>query len=150
MADVPGVRLSEPALVRMPSGRLVGMLRNETTPTYYQVISDDGGQTWTSPAPSPIPGFRNPASLRALPDGTLLCVHGSREDPSGIYVVASYDEGETWDMAHRRVIRDDSPNMDCGYPSTIVMPDGRVLTVYYFNMFQRYYIVGSFFRWERP
>ena len=82
-----------------------------------------------------------------LPDGTVLCVYGSRQDPSGIYVVASYDEGDTWDIDHRRVIRDDFPNMDIGYPSTVVVPDGRVLAAYYFNLFGRFFIAGSFFRW---
>lgn len=67
-----------------------------------------------------------------------------------MYVVASYDNGETWDMANRKVIRDDFPNWDIGYPSSVLMPDGRVFAVYYFNMFDRYFIAGSTFRWERP
>ena len=29
-----------------------------------------------------------------------------------------------------------------------VMPDGRVFVAYYFNMFGRFFIAGSFFRWE--
>ncbi len=150
MADVPGVSLDEPALIATQSGRLIGLLRNETGPRYYQVTSEDGGQTWTSPVLVSIPGHRTPASLVTLPDGTVLCIYASRQDPSGIYVVASYDEGNTWDMANRRVIRDDFTNLDIGYPSTVAMPDGRILTVYYFNMFERFFIAGSFFRWQRP
>ena len=147
IADVTGVRLCEPALFQTRSGRLISLMRNESGPAYYQATSDDGGMTWTPPIPSPIPGYRNPASLIELPDGTLLCVHGSREDPSGIYVVASDDEGETWDMAHRRVIRDDFINLDCTYTSSVLVPDGRVFAVYYYNMFDRFFIAGSFFRW---
>jgi hypothetical protein len=147
VADVPGVELDEPALIRARSGRLLCLMRNETGPYYYQTVSDDDGATWTPAAPTAIPGHRNPASLVVLPDGTVLCVSGVRGDPSGIYVVASYDEGATWDMAQRRVIRDDFPNFDCTYTSTVVMPDGRVLVVYYFNMFDRFFIAGSFFRW---
>ena len=149
MGDVEGVSLSEPALVQARSGRLIGLMRNETGPTYHQVVSDDEGRTWSDAAPTPIPGRANPASVVLLPDGTILCVHGSREDPSGIYVVASDDEGATWDMAHRRVIRDGFPNFDIGYPSTVLLPDGRVLTAYYFNMFDQFFIVGSAFTWER-
>jgi hypothetical protein len=37
-----------------------------------------------------------------------------------------------------------------GYPSALLMPDGRVFVVYYFNMFGRFFITGSFFRWEDP
>ncbi len=149
VGDLPGVALDEPALVRTTSGRLIYLMRNETGPLYYQAISDDEGHTWTMATPTPIPGHRNPASLVTLLDGTVLCVYGSREDPSGIYVVASYDEGETWDIAHRRVIRDDFPNFDCTYTSSVLLPDGRVLVVYYFNMFDRYVVAGSFFRWQR-
>ena len=55
-----------------------------------------------------------------------------------------------WDMTHRRVIRDDFPNRDVGYPSTVLLPDGRVLALYYFSMFDRFFIAGSAFTWERP
>lgn len=150
MASVPGMAFGEPALTRTKSGRLIGMLRNETTPEYYQVISADEGQTWSQPAPSGIPGLANPASLLPLPDGTILCIYGSRRGVRGMYVVASYDDGETWDITHRRVIRDDFPNFDIGYPSSVLLPDGRVLATYYFNMFECYFIAGSFFRWEAP
>ena len=64
-------------------------------------------------------------------------------------MVASYDDGESWDVGRRRVIRDDLANWDATYPSTTVMLDGRVFTVYYFNMFHRFFMVGSFFTWER-
>jgi hypothetical protein len=149
VADVPGVRLSEPALIETRTGRLVCIMRNEDDALYYQANSDDSGETWTPAMPTPIPGHHNPASLVSLADGTVLCVYGSRGDPSGIYVVASYDDGATWDIAGRRVLRDDFPNLDACYPSTALMPDGRVFTVYYFNMFGRFFIAGSFFRWDR-
>lgn len=150
MADIPGVFLNEPALIRTVTGRLIGMLRRESGPTYYQVLSDDDGETWTEPVSSEIPARANPASLVSLPDGAVLCIYGSRHDVRGMYVVASYDNGESWDMEHRKVIRDDFPNWDIGYPSSVLLPDGRVLAVYYFNMFERYFIAGSIFRWERP
>jgi len=149
VADIPGVRLSEPALERTASGRLICLMRNESGPEYYQSNSGDGGETWTPARPTGIPGHIVPCSLVTLRDGTVLCVYGSREDPCGLYAVASYDDGESWHMAGRRVIRDDFQNTDCGYPSTLLMPDGRVFTVYYFNMFGRFFIGGSFFRWEK-
>ena len=74
--------------------------------------------------------------------------YSPRDDFGGLYVVASYDDGETWDMANRRVIRDDFANMDIGYPSSVLLPDGRVFTAYYFNMFGRFFMAGSSFRWE--
>jgi sialidase-1 len=158
VADIPGIRLGEPALIEARSGRLICLMRNEDGEPYYQSVSEDGGQTWSPPRPSPIPGMCNPASLVVLPDGAVLCIHGarpreaapysSRDEFGGLYVVASYDEGETWDMAHRRVLRDDFANMDIGYPSSVLMPDGSVFVSYYFNMFGRFFMAGSFFRWE--
>jgi hypothetical protein len=44
-------------------------------------------------------------------------------------------------------IRKDFLNMDIGYPETLQMADGRLLTVYYFNLFQRFFIGGT---WWRP
>ncbi len=158
VADLPGKRLGEPALIETQSGRLICMMRDEDGQTYYQSVSDDGGVTWSPAQPSSVPGMSNPASLVTLPAGTVLCIYGARpreaapyaprDDFGGMYVVASYDEGGTWDMAHARVLRDDLMNMDIGYPASIVMPDGRVFVAYYFNMFGRFFIAGSFFRWE--
>jgi sialidase-1 len=148
-ADFPDVSLCEPALERTRSGRLICLMRNQTGSEYYQSNSDDDGITWSPTRPCGVPGHANPASLVTLPDGTVLCVHGQRGDPCAMYVVASYDDGETWDMAHRKVIRDDLPNFDMTYPSTVLLPDGRVFTVYYYNLFGRYFIAGDFFRWQR-
>jgi hypothetical protein len=148
ITDVPGVALGEPALARTTSSRLLALLRNDTAPLYYQASSDDEGYTWSQAAPCGIPGIANPACLLPLPAGPVLCSYGSRRDVKGLYVVASYDDGATGDMPHRRVIRDDLPNWDLGYPSSVLLPDGRILVVYYFNMFERYFIAGSFFRWE--
>jgi hypothetical protein len=159
VADLPGKRLGEPALIEARSGRLICVMRDEDNEPYYQSVSDDGGATWSAAKPCAVPGMSNPASLVTLPDGAVLCIYGARprealpyaprDDFGGMYVVASYDEGETWDMAHARVIRDDFMNMDIGYPSSVVMPDGRVFVAYYFNMFGRFFMAGDFFRWER-
>lgn len=151
LADLPGLSVSEPALIRTTAGLLVCILRNDNGPgkPYYQTTSSDSGATWTAPEVTTVPGYYTPACFVEAPDGTLLCIHGSREDPAGIYIVPSEDGGLTWDMARRRVVRDDfPPNLDTGYPSAVVTPDGRIMVTYYFNMFGRYVVGGSLFRWE--
>lgn len=143
------MNLDEPALLRTRTGRLIMMMRNDSERDgLFQSVSDDDGKTWTPPIETLVPGLAVPCSLLELPSGTILCIYGLRRDPAGIHVVASHDNGETWDITHRRVLRDDFPNFDCGYPSSVLMSDGRIFTVYYFNMFGRFFIVGSFFRWE--
>ena len=148
IADVADVSLNEPALLQTGSGRVISILRCNRGHEFYQAHSDDRGETWSPAVPSGIPGLGSPASLAQLEDGTVLCVHGCRVDPVGMYVVASSDDGDSWDVANRKVIRDDLANWDTTYPSTTVMPDGRVFTVYYLNMFHRFFMVGSFFSWE--
>jgi sialidase-1 len=36
--------------------------------------------------------------------------------------------------------------MDIGYPESMQVADGRILTVYYFNLFGRFFIGSSFWR----
>lgn len=148
IADVPGVSLNEPSLLQTRSGRLISVLRSNNRRGFYQAVSDDRGESWSPAVPCGIPGEGNPASLVQLPDDIILCVHGSRIDVVGMYVVASSNDGDSWDVTNRKVIRDDLANWDMSYPSTTVMPDGRIFTVYYFNMFHRFFMMGSFFRWE--
>jgi hypothetical protein len=44
---------------------------------------------------------------------------------------ASHDGGETWDIANEIILRDDGPNHDLGYPASIELAPGELLTVYY-------------------
>jgi hypothetical protein len=148
IGDIEGVGLAEPALVVTSTGRLISIMRNDVGDQFFQAISDDAGDSWSPAKPCGIPGRGNPASLLTLEDGTVLCVHGARQDPAGMYVVASKDDGVTWDLDGRRIIRDDFSNWDCCYPSTVLMPDGRIFTTFYFNMFERFFILGSFFEWR--
>ena len=61
----------------------------------------------------------------------------------------SADGGETWDVAHEVIIRDDGLDRDMGYPSSVQLNDGRVLTVYYWHGEDQVpYLEGSF--WNVP
>ena len=54
----------------------------------YQAWSDDDGDTWTYPQPSPLAADRSPAQLRTLPDSShLLCIwnqHSEEEIRRGL------------------------------------------------------------------
>ncbi|MBM3190711.1 MAG: exo-alpha-sialidase [Chloroflexi bacterium] len=62
----------------------------------------------------------------------------------------SEDSGETWSAD--TVLRDDAPCGDLGYPVTMELDDGRILTVYYYNLDDgnqfggTRFIAGTFFR----
>jgi hypothetical protein len=66
-----------------------------------------------------------------LPDGRLCVTYGHRKKPTGIRARISADEGKTW--TPEIILRDDGFDGDLGYPRSVVRPDGRVLTIYYFN-----------------
>ncbi len=44
----------------------------------------------------------------------------------------SWDEGKSWEVDY--IIRDDGVSIDLGYPSSVELADGRILTVYYQQM----------------
>lgn len=121
-----------PSSVRTKSGALLTTLRRGK-PEYNIELwrSDDLGKTWSkvSDVTGNIGG--NPPATVLLPDGRLCVTYGHRRKPTGIRARLSSDEGKTW--TPEIVLRDDGFDGDLGYPRTLVRPDGRVLTVYYFN-----------------
>ena len=119
----------EPSLLRLPSGKLLCMMR--TGDYLYQAFSTDDGWVWQGLRRSPIWGF--PSHLLRLRSGRILCTYGYRREPFGIRACLSDDEGETWDVSNEIVIRDDGVHRDLGYPSSVQLQDGRILSVYYFH-----------------
>lgn len=129
--------LCEPHVVEVEPGRLLAMARHEETPRdegrmrclLWQFRSDDGGQTWTDPEPTPILG--KPPHLTKLRDGRVLVTYGYRYEPYGQRACLSNDAGETWEYDEEIILRDDAPSGDLGYPASVQIEDGTILTVYY-------------------
>jgi hypothetical protein len=105
------------------------LLRENVSRHLWQVVSKNGGRSWSRPAPTPIDGY--PAHLLQLLDGRVLCVYGHRKPDFSIRAVLSTDNGRSWDVATTTTIRGGLPNKDLGYPTSVLRPDGTVLTVYY-------------------
>ena len=140
---LPGTRegnYHEPHLAELPDGKLVGMIRIEEcegTPalkesevvhfSMVQTTSVDGGKTWTTGEPLNFHGC--PPHLMVHSNGTLICAYGRRQEPYGERVMISRDGGDSWDYDY--VLRDDGPDTDLGYPSTVELRDGSLLTMYY-------------------
>ena len=144
VAHDPTATLSfcEPALLRMPDERTVALLRtgDQARPRsehaagasyLYQSVSQDGGYAWSPPICTGVWG--HPPDLLLLDDGRVLCTYGYRRPPFGIRAVLSADGGNTWDKKREIILRADGGSTDLGYPSSVQLPDGSVLTVYYFN-----------------
>ncbi|HNR67906.1 MAG TPA: sialidase family protein [bacterium] len=130
------LRFGEPHILQMPSGRVVMMMRATAIPYHDQdekcrmwgTYSDDHGQTWAQPFQTPLWGF--PPHLLLLQDGRALCSYGYRRPPYGQRACISND-GVNWDLADEVILRDDTINSDLGYPASIELEPGKVLTVYY-------------------
>jgi hypothetical protein len=141
---------TEPSIVRSASGRIVMLMRTEPPDgCLWQSVSEDGGVTWKRSWRTPLYSGGSPPNLLRLQDGALLCTYGYRAgryrafiESNGIRATVSRDDGETWEAP--RILRDDLPNPDIGYTSSVVLTDGRVLTVYWYNLFERYFLAGTF------
>jgi hypothetical protein len=59
--------------------------------------------------------------------------YGYRRPPYGVRACLSHDDGVTWDLQHELVIRSDGLHTDLGYPSSVQLESGQILTVYYFH-----------------
>jgi len=126
----------EPHVLQLPSGRILMMIRATAIPYddaspncfLWETWSDDNGQTWVEPYRTPLWGF--PPHLLLLQDGRVLCVYGYRRPPYGQRACISPD-GITWRREDEIILRDDAPNHDIGYPASVELEPGIVLTVYY-------------------
>jgi len=93
--------------------------------------SDDLGKSWskTSDVTGNIGG--NPPATVLLPDGRLCVTYGYRKKPFGMRARISDDEGSTW--TPRSSCATTASTAIFGYSRNAGAPDGRVLTIYYFN-----------------
>ena len=79
-----------------------------------QIIGDDSGA---------------PGHLFMHSSGTLISTFSHRSKPYGIWAVFSNDNGETW--SNESVIAQGKDTDDLGYPSTIELDNGEMITAFY-------------------
>jgi sialidase-1 len=114
-------------------GRLLVHLRNHNPANNNETLqseSTDGGKTWSVPHAIGVWGL--PSHLLRLRDGRVLMSYGYRRQPFGIQARVSSDRGATWSAPI--VITSDGASGDLGYPSTVELADGRLLTIWYESM----------------
>ena len=130
--DAPaGLSFHETRLLLCPSGRVLAMHRTPKA-NFFQNVSTDGGRTWSDTRDSGLwCGGSSPPDLQMLADGRVLLTRGYRREPFGVRCHLSEDQGDTW--VKEIVLRDDGPDRDVGYPSTVQLGDGELLTVYYWH-----------------
>lgn len=122
---------NETSFAFLPDGRLLAAARSESG--HVAVLSSaDGGRTWDRPVQVTRCG-EHPADLTALPDGKVLMTFGRRIRPMGCGALLSLDGGRTWDTRREILLAGDGiRNLDLGYPSTIRLDDGTLVTALYY------------------
>ncbi len=153
---IPGRRrntsYNEVALVVLPGGKVLAAMRGGPQNGLDQCVSSDGGRTW-GPIESIIPGQqRLPADVILLKSGRLLLTFGHRESPFGVEAVLSHKEAQwdqladappiprpavpsrkagQWDWQTHVSLEWNAASADCGYPSSVQIDDGTIVTLYY-------------------
>ena len=138
-------RFHELHAVEATNGTLIAHIRSHNEPHSrwtLQTESTDGGRTWSKPHAI---SYGYPSHLLRLRDGRLLMSYGyrlGRHAPAGLAVDRSSarppygnrcrissDHGKSW--SEEIVVSADGHNGDLGYPSTVELTDGTLLTVWY-------------------
>ena len=142
-----------PSSLRVSKNTLLSAIRRASGKDYFIELarSDDNGVTWrkVSRITAEVTGNSgNPPSMVRLKDGRLCVTYGHRAEPYSIRARISEDDGATW--GDELILRKDGGDRDLGYTRTVVRPDGKLVTVYYFNDSRETerYIAATI--WEAP
>lgn len=130
-ADDEKTVLCEPHMIELPDGKLICHIRGEGGGlfTVFQSVSEDRGKTWSKPEMLLDETGGAPPHLIQLSSGILLSTYGRRKLPYGIMAMMSLDGGQSWEKDIR--IYENSVSDDLGYPSTVELCDGTLITVFY-------------------
>ena len=119
-----------PSSLRLSPNSILTLVRHRRWIESYR--TDDNGATWKHVIRAvPDTGRGNPPSLVRLRDGRFVVTYGYRAEPYGIRGRVSGDTGQTW--SDDIVLRSDAADWDLGYTRTVQRPDGKLVTVYYYN-----------------
>ncbi|MBP5641147.1 MAG: exo-alpha-sialidase [Victivallales bacterium] len=134
----------EPHVVELDNGELLGAVRVHNPFRTMLTRSSDGGKTWSVLEEAGINGA--PPHLLKHSSGAIVCVFGYRSEPYGERAKVSYDNGHTW--SDDIILRDDGPSGDLGYPASIELDDGSIMTIYYqlFKADQKCSLMGTIWK----
>jgi hypothetical protein len=121
-------QLTETSILRLADGKILAATRTRAGAT-LQTESTDDGRTWSALRPL-TPVNIHPPDLCLTADGRVLLTLGNRVGPFGVIGIVGDAHGQ-FDWEKRFALVTDAVGRDCGYPSSVVLPDGRALTMYY-------------------
>jgi hypothetical protein len=153
VSDIAGsengeAHFDETSLLRTASGRLVAFLRGGgEDKNIHTAVSDDDGLTWSPVRRHGVYGY--PQSALRLASGRVWLTYGVRRDPAGVCGKLLDAECTNIDTAPEVRVRHSSTGA-CGYPMSVQLEHGTILTVYYVTLEhgQPAHIAGSMLREE--
>jgi hypothetical protein len=121
---------NETAFLHLGGGKWIAAARRWKAGQALDLFhSNDDGQTWQLDSPL-TQSSQHPAQLLRLKNGNLLLTYGNRiSGQFGVAVKISQDEGKNW--SEEFLLIDDLTNGDCGYPASVQLSNGKILTAYY-------------------
>ncbi|WP_421900020.1 sialidase family protein [Maridesulfovibrio sp.] len=130
----PEYRLNETSIARLPSGRILAMLRQQPCMGgLFKAHSDDDGKSWSTA--KPIGLYGEAPSIKLLPDGRVLAIYRGmiRKNPKcRVALTVSEDEGETWSRP-QTLAWYKGGRFHGGYGDLAINDKGQVVTVYYIS-----------------
>ena len=131
--------MNETALIVLPDGDILAVLRDDNAQGLHSTRSQDGGLTW-SPTTQITQARQHPADLVRLSNGDILLTYGNRNPPHRIEGRVSRDGGRSWldclltFSGHLYgYTTEESRRTDLGYPSSVVRGGSQGITMYYYN-----------------
>lgn len=123
----------EPHAIVLDDGTIITHIRvqckNPKVFTIYQSVSTDGGTSWSKPEILIDRLGGSPPHLYKHSSGALICTYAQREAPFTVKAMFSFDNAKTWDTDHELYVN--GVDEDLGYPSTVELEDGSLITVFY-------------------
>ena len=141
-------RFNETNVTRLNSGTLLAAMREMQKPRARSALSrsTDNGYTWSRPR-FVTSASEHPASIIRIRDGRVILTYGVRHPPAGAQAIFSTDGGQTWIRKAKFMVGYDSWGGG-GYPCTLQLTSGDLLTVYYGSNRSRPFVQSV--RWAVP
>ncbi len=122
----------EPHAIELKNGEILVQIRVQSQITWgvmrtFQTVSRNGITEWEQPHDLGVIG--SPPHLLRHSSGKIVCSYARREVPYSEQVIISDDDGKTWSKPVD--IDTNAINGDIGYPSSVELNDGSIMTVYY-------------------
>jgi predicted neuraminidase len=122
---------SQPTVIQRDNGDLLALLRRD--PRIPQVLSTDGGQTWSEPVATDLKNPGSGIAMTRLKSGRVLLVFNDTdgEDRYPLSITQSFDGGVTWE--EQRTLEADWGEFS--YPCIIQASDGTVHVSYTYRRY---------------